>query len=108
MRLGIIAAGGTKYSDFCKIIEDFVVRNQIFIFTLVCGMGSLAEKWGKENGASLEYFIGDIDGFVDTIDYGILVDCYCNQLNQSNQLKNIAMKMKIRGKHGELIRISGG
>lgn len=35
MRLGIIAAGGTKYSDFCKIVEDFVVRNQIFIFTLV-------------------------------------------------------------------------
>ena len=62
MRLGIIAAGGTKYSDFCKIVEDFVVRNQIFIFTLVCGVGSLAEKWGKENGASVEYFIGNIDG----------------------------------------------
>ena len=103
MRLGIIAAGGTRYSDFCKIVEDFVVRNQIFIFTLVCGMGSLAERWGKENGASMEYFIGNINGFVDTIDYGIMIDD-----GKSNHLSNIAMKMKMRGKHGELIRISGG
>lgn len=103
MRLGIIAAGGTKYSDFCKVVEDFVVRNQIFIFTLVCGMGSLAEKWGKENGASMEYFIGDINGFVDTIDYGIMIDD-----GRSNHLKNIAMKMKMRGKHGELVTINSG
>lgn len=103
MRLGIIAAGGTKYSDFCKIVEDFVVRNQIFIFTLVCGVGSLAERWGKENGASVEYFIGNIDGFVDTIDYGIMIDdC------RDNHLKNIAMKMKMRGKHGELVTINSG
>lgn len=103
MRLGIIAAGGTKYSDFCRIVEDFVVRNQIFIFTLVCGIGSLAEKWGKENGASVEYFIGNIDGFVDTIDYGIMIDD-----GRSNHLKNIAMKMKMRGKHGELVTINSG
>lgn len=103
MRLGIIAAGGTKYSDFCKIVEDFVVRNQIFIFTLVCGIGSLAERWGKENGASVEYFIGNIDGFVDTIDYGIMIDD-----GKSNHLKNIAMKMKMRGKHGELVTINSG
>lgn len=103
MRLGIIAAGGTKYSDFCKIVEDFVVRNQIFIFTLVCGIGSLAERWGKENGASVEYFIGNIDGFVDTIDYGITIDD-----GKSNHLKNIAMKMKMRGKHGELVTINSG
>lgn len=103
MRLGIIAAGGTKYSDFCKIVEDFVVRNQIFIFTLVCGIGSLAERWGKENGASMEYFIGNVDEFVDTIDYGIMIDdC------KSNHLKNIAMKMKMRGKHGELVTINSG
>ena len=103
MRLGIIAAGGTKYSDFCKIVEDFVVRNQIFIFTLVCGIGSLAEKWGKENGASVEYFIGNIDGFMDTIDYGIMIDD-----GKSNHLKNIAMKMKMKGKHGELVTINSG
>ena len=103
MRLGIIAAGGTKYSDFCKIVEDFVVRNQIFIFTLVCGVGSLAERWGKENGASMEYFIGNIDGFVDTIDYGIMIDD-----GRSNHLKNIAMKMQMRGKHGELVTINSG
>lgn len=103
MRLGIIAAGGTKYSDFCKIVEDFVVRNQIFIFTLVCGIGSLAERWGKENGASVEYFIGNIDGFVDTIDYGIMIDD-----GKSNHLKNIAMKMKMRRKHGELVTINSG
>ena len=103
MRLGIIAADGTKYSDFCKIVEDFVVRNQIFIFTLVCRIGSLAERWGKENGASMKYFIGNVDGFVDTIDYGIMIDdC------KGNHLKNIAMKMKIRGKHGELITINSG
>lgn len=103
MRLGIIAAGGTKYSDFCKIVEDFVVKNQIFIFTLVCGIGSLAERWGKENGASMEYFIGNIDGLVDTIDYGIMIDD-----GRSNHLKNIAMKMKMRGKHGELVTINSG
>lgn len=103
MRLGIIAADGTKYSDFCKIVEDFVVRNQIFIFTLVCGIGSLAERWGKENGASVEYFIGNIDGFVNTIDYGIMIDD-----GKSNHLKNIAMKMKMREKHGELVTINSG
>lgn len=96
-------AGGTKYSDFCKIVEDFVVRNQIFIFTLVCGIGSLAERCGKENGASVEYFIGNIDGFVDTIDYGIMIDD-----GKNNHLKNIAMKMKMRGKHGELVIINSG
>ena len=104
IQLGIIAADVTKYSDFCKIVEDFVVRNQIFIFTLVCGIGSLAEKWGKENGASMEYFIGNIDGFVDTIDYGILID----NCQIGNHLKNIAMKMKMRGKHGELVTINSG
>ena len=66
-------------------------------------MGSLAERWGKENGASMEYFIGKVDEFVDTIDYGIMIDdC------KGNHLKNIAMKMKIRGKHGELITINSG
>lgn len=51
----------------------------------------------------MEYFIGNIDGFVDTIDYGIMID-NC----KSNHLKNIAMKMKMRGKHGELVTINSG
>lgn len=45
----------------------------------------------------MEYFIGNIDGFVDTIDYG-----------RSNHLKNITMKIKMKGKHGELVTINSG
>lgn len=97
MNVGIIGGNLEDYSILNKKLNELIEIQGTYLFNIICGYGSLGEKWADRNGAGKRYFTGSFDDFIKQLDYAIVFQ------NKGVTFNPVLVKLKAAGKHGTVI-----
>lgn len=99
MTIGILG-GNCSSEDYFLLdrkLNELIEIKGTYLFNILCGKGSLGELWGKNNGAGVQYFFGDFDGFIKRIDYAFVFQ------NAGVSFNPVLAKLKKENVHGTVI-----
>lgn len=104
MKICIVGGRVEDYPRLDKKLNELIEMSGQYLFTLICGKGSLGELWGRKNGSGIEYYAGDepeaaMNYLIKHADYAFV---FYN--GENNYLRRFIMKMKESGKHGYVFK----
>ena len=103
VNMKIVIAGFDNVREAVGAVNEWVEKNQIYLFYIVCNKGSLAEAVAETLGAPA-YFLNenDVESLVQKLpkiaDYGII------KYDGNNFVRRLIMGLRAEGKHGWVIK----
>lgn len=99
----IVIAGFNSVREGVSAVNEWVEREQIYLFSIVCAPGSMAAAIAEELGAPA-YFLNEnnaeslIQKLPKIADYGII------KYDGNNFIRRLIMGLRAEGKHGWVIK----